>query len=331
MAVIYGEKEASLDILRGKKIAVIGYGSQGSAQAQNLRDSGLDVIVADLPGGSAWKRAQEDGFDPLSTKEAASAAQILLMLVPDHLHAQVFREQILPRLNFGKALIFAHGFSVHYGQVIPPHGVDCLMVAPKGPGALVRDLYRRHLGVVCLLAIYQDASGQAKDIGLAVAKGIGGTRAGVIRTSFSEETETDLFGEQAVLCGGLTALIKAGFEILLEAGYQPEIAYFECLHEIKQIADMIYVHGIQGMRDRISDTARYGDITRGPRVISSQMKENMTKILSEIRDGRFSQEWLDENRAGRARFREILARDDGHPVELVGKRIRSLMPWLEQV
>jgi ketol-acid reductoisomerase len=331
VAVIYGEKDASLDILRGKKIAVIGYGSQGSAQAQNLRDSDLEVAVAELPDSPAWKRAQEDGFHPLPTDKAASWAQILLILVPDHLHAQIFGEQILPGLSSGNAMIFAHGFSVCYRQVIPPHGVDCLMVAPKGPGGLVRNLYRRGLGVICLLAIFQDATGHSKEIGLAVAKGIGGTRAGVIETDFIEETETDLFGEQAVLCGGLTALIKAGFETLLEAGYQPEIAYFECLHEIKQIADMIYVRGIQGMRDRISDTARYGDVTRGPKVISPQIKKDMAELLESIRDGSFSQEWLAENRAGRPNFSKLLSQDDDHPIELVGKKLRSLMPWLEQV
>jgi len=331
VAVIYREKDANLDILRGKKIAVIGYGSQGSAQAQNLRDSGLDVVVSDLPDSPAWRKAQEDGFHPLSAKEAASSAQLILMLVPDHLHSPVYQSQILPGLDSGDALIFAHGFSVHYRQVISPQGVDCLMVAPKGPGGLVRSLYRRGLGIVCLLAVFQDATGHSKEVGLAVAKGIGGTRAGVIETTFAEETETDLFGEQAVLCGGLTALIKAGFETLVEAGYQPEIAYFECLHEIKQIADMIYVHGVQGMRSRISDTARYGDLTRGPRVNSSKIKKRMAEILKEVRNGRFSQEWLAENRAGRPHFSQLFHQDDGHPLELVGEKLRPLMPWLEQI
>jgi ketol-acid reductoisomerase len=331
VAVIYKDEDANLDILKDKKIAVIGYGSQGSAQAQNLRDSGLDVMVAELPDSMAWRRAGEDGFHPLSAENATASAQIILMLLPDHLHAQVFQNQILPSLNVGDALIFAHGFSIHYGQVIPPPGIDCLMVAPKGPGRLVRSLYGRGLGVICLLAVHQDATGCAKDIGLAVAKGIGGSRAGVIETSFSEETETDLFGEQAVLCGGLTALIKAGFETLVGAGYQPEIAYFECLHEIKQIADMVYVHGIQGMRERISDTAQYGDLTRGPRIIGWPIKEEMAKLLEEIQDGRFAQEWLAENRDARSHFSKLLRQDDSHPIEDVGKRLRSLMPWLEQV
>lgn len=331
MAVIFKEQHANLGILRAKKIAIIGYGSQGSAQAQNLRDSGLDVLVADVPDSSAWRRANEDGFDPLPAKEASASAQVILMLLPDHLHGQVFQSQVLPGLIPGDALIFAHGFSVHYRQVIPPTGVDCLMVAPKGPGGLVRSLYRRGLGVICLLAIYQDATGHSQEIGLAVAKGIGGTKAGVIKTTFSEETETDLFGEQAVLCGGLTALIKAGFETLVEAGYQPEIAYFECLHEVKQIADMIYRHGIQGMRGRISDTAWYGDLTRGPHVISSLVKKRMAEVLGEIRDGRFAQEWLAENRAGRPRFSKLVHEDDDHSIEGVGNKLRSLMPWLEEV
>jgi len=331
VAVIYTDKDAKLDIIRGKRIAVIGYGSQGGAQAQNLRDSGLDVIVADLPNSPAWRRAQKDGFQPLSVEDATASAQIILVLLPDHLHALVFQKQIMPALDAGDALIFAHGFSVRYRQVVPPPGVDCLMVAPKGPGSLVRNLYTRGLGVICLLAVSQDATGHSKEIGLAVAKGIGATRAGVIETTFSEETETDLFGEQAVLCGGLTALIKAGFETLVEAGYQPEIAYFECLHEIKQIADMIYEHGIQGMRKRISDTAQYGDLTRGPRIGSSQMKKRMAEILEEVRDGRFAQEWIAENRAARQNFSRLIRQDDSHPLEDVGKGLRSLMPWLEQV
>ncbi len=331
MAVIYTEKDASLDILRDKKIAVIGYGSQGSAQANNLRDSGLDVEVADLPGSSAWRKAQQDGFHPLIAREAASLAQVILVLMPDHLHAQIYKDQILPSLKAGDALVFAHGFSVHYRQVIPAQGVDCLLVAPKGPGVLVRSLYRRGMGVICLLAVFQDATSHSKEIGLAVAKGIGGTRSGVIETTFAEETETDLFGEQSVLCGGLTTLIKAGFETLVEAGYQPEIAYFECLHEIKQIADMIYVHGIQGMRSRISEIARYGDITRGPMIISKDTKRKMVQILKDVRDGRFSQEWLAENRAGRVNYSRILHQDDDHPAEMVGKKLRLLMPWLEKV
>jgi len=331
VAIIFKEQHANLNILRDKKIAIIGYGSQGSAQAQNLRDSGLDVLVADVPDSSAWRKADEDGFHPHLAKEASALAQVILMLIPDHLHGQVFRSEVLPGLIAGDALIFAHGFSIHYRQVIPPSGVDCLMVAPKGPGGLVRNLYRRGLGVICLLAVCQDATGHSQEIGLAIAKGIGGTQAGVIETTFSEETETDLFGEQVVLCGGLTALIKAGFETLVEAGYQPEIAYFECLHEVKQIADMIYRYGIQGMRGRISDTARYGDLTRGPQVISSLIKKRMAEILDEIRDERFAQEWLAENRAGRPRFSKLIHEDDDHPIEGVGNKLRSLMPWLEEV
>jgi ketol-acid reductoisomerase len=331
VAVIYREKDVDLDVLRDKKIAVIGYGSQGRAQAQNLQDSGLDVVVADLPETPAWRRAQEDGFQPLSTPEASACAQVILMLAPDHLHGPIFEEQVLPGLNSGNALVFAHGFSIRYHQVLPPDEVDCILVAPKGPGELVRHLYERGFGVICLLGVHQDATGEAKSIGLAVAAGIGSARAGIIETTFSEETETDLFGEQAVLCGGLSALIMAGFETLVGAGYQPEVAYFECLHEVKQIADMIYVHGIQGMRQRISDTARYGDLTRGHRVISAETRGKMEQILQEIREERFSREWLSENQAGRPRFKEMSRRDDDHLIEQVGQRLRSLMSWLDDI
>ncbi len=331
MAIIHNDEDASLRILRDRRIAVIGFGSQGSAQAMNLRDSGLQVTVAELPGTSAWRHAQQEGFHPVSADRAAASAEVILMLLPDHLHGQVFENEIVPGLNPEDALVFAHGFSVYYGQVVPPAGVDCLMLAPKGPGGLVRNLYQRGLGVICLLAIHQDASGHSRELGLAVAKGIGGSRAGVIETTFAEETETDLFGEQAVLCGGLTALIKAGFETLVKAGYQPEIAYFECLHEIKQIADMIYLHGIQGMRERISDTARYGDLTRGSKIISSESQGHMAEILEDIQSGRFAEEWLAENRAGRPCFSKLISRDDDLPIEQIGKRLRSMMPWLQQV
>ena len=331
MAVIYRDKDVSRSPLKDRRIAVIGYGSQGSAQAKNLRDSGLRVCVSDLPDTPGWRKAEADGFSPLSVDQAAASSEVILMLVPDQHHGEVFEKQILPGLSPGKALVFAHGFSVHYGQVVPPEGVDCLLVAPKGPGTLVRSLFKRGLGVICLLAVFQDATGQGKQIGLAIAGGIGGARAGIIETTFAEETETDLFGEQAVLCGGLAALIKAGFETLVEAGYQPEVAYFECLHEIKQIADMIYVNGLQGMRDRISDTARYGDLTRGPRIISPEVKERMKQNLQEIRDGRFAKEWLAENREGRPLLPKMFHQDDDHPVEVVGEKLRALMAWLEEV
>jgi ketol-acid reductoisomerase len=320
-----------MSCLREKKLAVIGYGSQGGAQAKNLHDSGLDVVVAELSGSPGWDKAREDGFDPLTAREAAARADIILMLVPDHLHGGIFHNEILPELNPGDALVFAHGFSVHYRQVVPPDGVDCILVAPKGPGSLVRSLYTRGLGIICLLAVHQDATGLAASIGLAVASGIGGGRAGIIETSFAEETETDLFGEQTVLCGGLTALIRAGFETLVEAGYQPEVAYFECLHEIKQIADMIYVDGIQGMRRRISDTARYGDLTRGPVVIGEQSRTKMKEILQGIQKGAFSREWLSESQSGMRQLEHLFRQQDDHPVEEVGRRLRSLMPWLEEV
>jgi ketol-acid reductoisomerase len=331
MSVIYTQKDIDPGVLSGRRIAVIGYGSQGRAQAGNLRDSGLDVVVADLPDSHAWRRAQEDGFHPLRTDEAASAAQILLMLVPDSIHGRIFEDQIRSGLEPGDALIFAHGFSVHYRQVLAPDTVDCILVAPKGPGGLVRSLYQKGHGVICLLAVHHDATGQAKPLGLAIAAGIGAARAGIIETTFAEETETDLFGEQALLCGGLSALIKTGFETLVESGYQPEVAYFECLHEIKQIADLIYAHGIQGMRHRISETALYGDLTRGPRVVSEQVRQRMREILNEIRKGRFAQEWLSESQHGRSHLKEMVRGDDDHLIEKVGQKLRQLMPWIEHM
>jgi ketol-acid reductoisomerase len=330
VSVIYTQKDVDARILNGRTIAVIGYGSQGRAQALNLRDSGCAVVVADLPGSAAWQQAREDGFGPVTTSRAAAQAQMILLLVPDSLHGDIFRREIQPALTTGDAMVFAHAFSVHYGQVAPPDDVDCLLVAPKGPGLLVRHLYRKGQGIICLLAVHQDASGQARALGLAVAAGIGAARAGIISTTFAEETETDLFGEQALLCGGLSALIKAGFETLVDAGYAPEVAYFECLHEIKQIADMIYAHGIQGMRRRISETARYGDLTRGPRIITQQTRQRMAEILKEIRDGRFAREWLSENEAGRPNLERMARQDDDHPIEAVGERLRRLMPWIDQ-
>ncbi len=330
MPKIYTQKDVDPKILNGAVIAVIGYGSQGRAQALNLRDSGRAVTVADLPGSPAWRRAQEDGFRPLPADQAAEKAGIVLLLVPDPVHGPVFRDQIEPHMSAGNALILAHGFSLHYGEVIPPDDVDCLLVAPKGPGSLVRRLYQDGQGIICLLAVHQDATGRAQKVGLAVAAGIGAARAGIIKTTVAEETETDLFGEQVLLCGGLSELIKAGFETLVSAGYAPEVAYFECLHEIKQIADMIYSHGIQGMRRRISQTALYGDLTRGPRVITKQTRKRMTQILKEIRDGRFAREWLKENRQGQPNLKRMARRDENHPIEAVGKRLRSLMPWIEE-
>jgi len=330
MPRIYTQQDVDPTILDAAKLAVIGYGSQGRAQALNLRDSGRRVVVSDLPDGPAWRKAEQDGFRPLTVSRAAEQADIVLLLVPDPVHGPVFRKEIQPHLTAGKALILAHGFSLHYGEVEPPDDVDCLLVAPKGPGSLVRRLYRDGQGIICLLAVHQDATGRAKKVGLAVAEGIGAARAGIIETTVAEETETDLFGEQVLLCGGLSALIKAGFETLVSAGYAPEVAYFECLHEIKQIADMVYAHGIQGMRRRISETALYGDLTRGPRVITEETRKRMKEILGEIRDGRFAREWLEENRQGQPNLKRMAAQDESHPVEKVGEILRRLMPWIKE-
>ncbi|MBU0759650.1 MAG: ketol-acid reductoisomerase, partial [Candidatus Omnitrophica bacterium] len=285
MTKMYYDKDADLNVLKGKKIAIVGYGIQGRGQALNLRDSGLNVIVSELKGLENYKIAENDGFKPVSAEDAAKQADLIQILTQDHAQAKVYKQAIEPNLKKGKALLFSHGFNIHFKQIVPPKDVDVLMVAPKGPGALVRQMYEEKKGVPCLLAVYQDASGKAKDIGLAYAKGIGGTRAGVIETTFKEETETDLFGEQAVLCGGVSELIKAGFETLVNAGYQPEIAYFECLHELKLITDLIYKSGIQGMRKRVSDTAEYGDLTRGKRIITAETREEMKKILGEVQSG----------------------------------------------
>lgn len=330
MAKIYYDQDANLDILKGKVIAIIGFGSQGSAQAQNLRDSGLEVIVAELPGTPGFEKAQRAGFHPVSAQEAAQKGDIIQMLAPDQYQPAIYRESIAPYLTEGKALMFSHGFNIHYHQIIPPAYVDVIMVAPKGPGDLVRRMYTEGKGVPALVAVYQDATGKAKDIALAYARGIGATRAGVLETTFAEETETDLFGEQAVLCGGLTALIKAGFETLVEAGYQPEVAYFECLHEMKLIVDLVYEGGLMHMRQVISDTAEYGDLTRGPRIINDRVKEEMRKILAEIQDGTFAREWILENQANRPVYHALRKKDAEHLIERVGKTLRSMMPWLKK-
>ncbi|MBU4148740.1 MAG: ketol-acid reductoisomerase [Candidatus Omnitrophica bacterium] len=326
---MYYDKDADLNVLKGKKIAIIGYGIQGRGQALNLRDSGLDIIVSELEGIENYKIAERDGFKPVSAAEAAKQADLIQILTQDHVQAKVYKQAIEPNLKEGKALLFSHGFNIHFKQIIPPKNVDVLMVAPKGPGALVRQMYEEKKGVPCLLAVYQDASGKAKDIGLAYAKGIGGTRAGVIETTFKEETETDLFGEQAILCGGVSELIKAGFETLLDAGYQPEIAYFECLHELKLITDLIYKVGIQGMRKRVSDTAEYGDLTRGKRVITAETRKEMKKILEEVQSGKFAEEWIKENENGRPLYNKLSKADDTHPVEVIGKKLRGMMDWIK--
>ncbi len=330
MAKVYHDEDVSLDVLKGKRIAVIGYGSQGHAHALNLKDSGLDVVVGLRKGGTSWEKAKADGLEVMEVAEAAASAQVIMMLIPDTLQPKVYEESIAPNLKEGDALAFAHGFNIHYGQIVPPNFVDVFMVAPKGPGSLVRRMYVEGKGVPCLAAVYQDYTGKAFEVALAYAKGIGGTRAGVLETTFKEETETDLFGEQVILCGGVTALIKAAFETLVEAGYQPEVAYFECLHELKLIVDLIYEQGISGMRKWVSDTAKYGDVTRGPRVIDEYVRERLWEILDEIQTGAFAKEWILENQVGRPVFNALLKRDEEHLIEEVGKKLRSMMPWMRK-
>lgn len=330
MAKIFRDEDASLDPLKGKTIAIVGYGNQGEAHALNLRDSGLRVIVAELPASSAWKRAEEAGFEVVSAKEAAGRGDVIMLLTPDTLQPTIWQEEIAPYIREGVALGFAHGFNIHYNQIKPPTTIDVFMVAPKGPGRLVRRMYEEGKGVPSLVAVEQDATGSAWDIALAYAKGIGSTRVGVIQTTFKEETETDLFGEQVVLCGGVTALIKAGWETLVEAGYQPEVAYFECLHELKLIVDLIYEGGIAYMRRSISDTAEYGDMTRGPRIIDELTRSEMKEILKEIQTGEFAKEWILEGKAGMPVFNALRRIEAQHPLEEVGREMRKLMPWLKQ-
>ncbi len=329
MITVYYDKDANLDILKGKKVAVMGYGSQGHAHANNLKDSGMDVIVG-VRKGASWDKAEKAGFKVMTPADAAKAAEMIMMLMPDETMGDVYREEIGPNVKDGTHLAFAHGFNIHYGQIVPPSSVNVLMVAPKGPGHLVRSQYSAGSGVPCLIAIHQDASGDTKDVALAYASAIGGGRAGIIETSFREETETDLFGEQVVLCGGLTALIQAGYETLVEAGYAPEMAYFECLHEVKLITDLIHEGGIANMRYSISNTAQYGDITRGPRIITEETKREMKRILGQIQDGSFAREWLLECKVGKPSFNALTRQGEEHPIEDVGGKLRAMMPWLNK-
>ncbi|WP_019639364.1 ketol-acid reductoisomerase [Paenibacillus fonticola] len=330
MAVtLYYEKDAELSVLKGKTIAIIGYGSQGHAHAQNLRDSGLNVVIG-LREGKSFDKAKEDGFEVLSVAEATSRADVVQILMPDETQAAVYNSEIAPNLKKGAALLFAHGFNVHFGQIVPSKDNDVLLVAPKSPGHMVRRTYVEGFGVPGLIAIHQDATGKAKEIGLAYAKGIGCTRAGVIETSFREETETDLFGEQAVLCGGVSALIKAGFETLTEAGYAPEMAYFECLHELKLIVDLIYEGGLATMRDSISNTAEYGDYVTGPRIVTEETKKAMKEVLSDIQQGKFARDFILENQSNRAFLTATRRNEANHPIEVVGEELRGLMHWIKK-
>ncbi len=328
MATLYYEKDADPTLIQGRKVAVLGYGSQGHAHALNLAESGVDVRVGLRDGSSSRRKAEEAGLRVLPTAEAAAEADVVMVLLPDTEQKAVYDAEIAPHLRQGDALMFAHGFNIRFGQIVPPAGVDVAMVAPKGPGHLVRRTYTEGGGVPSLVAVAQDASGKAHDLALSYAHAIGATRAGVLDTTFEEETETDLFGEQVVLCGGLTALVQAGFETLVDAGYQPESAYFECLHELKLIVDLMYEQGIAGMRYSISDTAEYGDLTRGPRVVDERVRATMRTILDEIRSGAFAEEWIAENRAGRGRFEELRRAGREHPIEKIGEELRAMMPFI---
>jgi len=328
-ATIYYDKDADLANLANRTVAIIGYGSQGHAHAQNLRDSGVKVVVGQRPGGKNYDLAKSHGFEPVGADEAAEAGDVVNILVPDELQGDLYRDHIRSHLEPGNILMCSHGFNIHFGYVKPPDGVDALLVAPKGPGHLVRSEFVAGGGVPCLIATSEGASKETFDVGLAYARGIGGARAGVIHTTIAEETETDLFGEQTVLCGGVSALVKAGFETLIEAGYQPEMAFFECMHELKLIVDLFYQGGLSYMRYSVSNTAEYGDYTRGPRIVTAETKAEMKRILKEVQDGTFAKEWIAENKAGAKKFHEMRRADHDHPVEVVGRRLRKLMSWID--
>ncbi|MCG9479425.1 MAG: ketol-acid reductoisomerase [Actinomycetia bacterium] len=330
MVEIFYDKDIDSSMLEDKTFAIIGYGSQGHAHSQNLRDSGMKVIIGELEGSEPAKRAKDKGFEVYSAAQAAKQADIIMILLPDELQPGIFYKDIEPNLEAGNILCFAHGFNIHYNQIVPPADVDVIMIAPKGPGHIVRRMFTENSGVPSIIAVYQDYSGKAKDYALAYAKSIGAGRVGIITTTFKEETETDLFGEQAVLCGGTTELIRAGFDTLTEAGYQPEIAYFEVLSELKLIVDLIYEGGISTMRDSISDTAEYGDMLIGKKIITEQTRENMKQILKDIQTGQFAKEWILENRAGRPVYNAIKKREENHPVEVVGKKLRKMMTWIDK-
>ncbi|NJN73222.1 MAG: ketol-acid reductoisomerase [Limnothrix sp. RL_2_0] len=329
MARMYYDADANLDLLNGKTVAIIGYGSQGHAHALNLKDSGVNVVVGLYEGSKSKAIAEAEGLKVLSVAEAAKVADWIMILLPDDVQRSVYTQDIAPNLEAGNVLFFAHGFNIHFGQIVPPADVDVAMAAPKGPGHLVRRTYEQGQGVPALFAVYQDATGQARDRAMAYAKGIGGTRAGILETTFREETETDLFGEQAVLCGGLSELIKAGFETLIEAGYQPELAYFECLHEVKLIVDLVVEGGLAKMRDSISTTAEYGDYMSGPRIITADTKAAMKEVLTEIQTGEFARNFIVENMSGKAQFNAIRRREEEHPIEVVGKDLRAMFSWLK--
>ncbi len=330
MAQMFYDNDANLDLLNGKTVAIVGYGSQGHAHALNLKDSGVNVVIGLYPGSKSKAKAEAEGLTVHSVADAAKAADWIMILLPDDVQRSVYETDIAPNLKAGDVLSFAHGFNIHFGQIVPPADVDVVMVAPKGPGHLVRRTYEQGQGVPALFAVYQDGTGQARDRAMAYAKGIGGTRAGVLETTFREETETDLFGEQVVLCGGLSELIKSGFETLVEAGYQPEIAYFECLHEVKLIVDLVVEGGLAKMRDSISTTAEFGDYSRGPRIITDETRAEMRKILKEIQTGQFAKEFIIENQTGKAGFTATRRREAEHPIEVVGKDLRAMFSWLKK-